>query len=62
MLTAFRRLASTWVAKLLFIVLIASFAFWGIGDTVRNFGRDNAVARIGGDPIELEEAQAAIRR
>ena len=62
MLTALRRLASTWVAKLLFIVLIASFAFWGIGDTVRNFGRDNAVARIGGEPIELEEAQAAIRR
>ncbi|MDN3565408.1 SurA N-terminal domain-containing protein [Paeniroseomonas aquatica] len=62
MLTALRRLASTWVAKLLFIVLIASFAFWGIGDTVRNFGRDNAVARVGGDPIELEEAQAAIRR
>ncbi|MBL6457976.1 SurA N-terminal domain-containing protein [Belnapia sp. T6] len=62
MLTALRRLASTWVAKLLFIVLIASFGVWGIGDTIRNFGRDNAVARVGGAPIEIEEAQAAIRR
>ena len=62
MLTAFRRLASTWVAKLLFILLIGSFGVWGIGDTIRNFGRDNAVARVGGAPIEIEEAQAAIRR
>lgn len=62
MLTSLRRLASTWVAKLLFALLIASFAVWGIGDTVRNFGRDTAVARVGGEPIEFEEAQAAIRR
>jgi peptidyl-prolyl cis-trans isomerase D len=62
MLTAFRRLASTWVAKLLFVLLIASFAVWGIGDTIRDFGRDNAVARVNGAPIEIEEAQAAIRR
>ncbi|WP_043339736.1 SurA N-terminal domain-containing protein [Belnapia moabensis] len=62
MLTALRRLASTWVAKLLFILLIGSFAVWGIEDTIRNFGRDNAVARVNGEPIEIDEAQAAIRR
>lgn len=62
MLTALRRLASTWIAKVLFVVLIASFAVWGIGDTVRDFGRDNAVARIDGEPIEFEEAQIAVRR
>jgi peptidyl-prolyl cis-trans isomerase D len=62
MLTAFRRLASTWVAKLLFVLLIGSFAVWGIEDTIRNFGRDNAVARVNGAPIEIEEAQTAIRR
>jgi len=62
MLTAFRRLASTWVAKALFLVLVLSFGIWGIGDMVRNFGRDYAVARVNGQPIEMEEAQNAFRR
>ncbi len=62
MISAFRRLAGTWFAKALFVLLILSFAIWGIEDVVRNFGRDNAVARAGGDAIELPEAQAAARR
>ncbi|MBW8269114.1 peptidylprolyl isomerase [Caldovatus aquaticus] len=62
MLTALRRLAGTWVARALFIVLVFSFAIWGIGDMVRNFGRDTAVARVAGEPIALEEAQLAVRR
>ncbi len=62
MLTALRRLARTWVAKALFGLLILSFAVWGIEDTVRNFGRDDAIARVGGAPIEMAEADAALRR
>lgn len=62
MLTALRRLAATWVAKLLFVLLILSFAVWGIEDVVRNFGRETAVATVGGERIELTEAQAAARR
>lgn len=62
MLTAMRRLAGTWFAKILFILLVASFAIWGIEDVVRNFGRETAVATVGGESIELPEAQAAARR
>ncbi|MCR0980503.1 peptidylprolyl isomerase [Roseomonas populi] len=62
MITAFRRLAGTWFARGLFVLLVLSFAVWGIEDTIRNFGRDNAVARVGGQPIELAEAQNAARR
>ncbi|WP_135466035.1 peptidylprolyl isomerase [Crenalkalicoccus roseus] len=62
MLTALRRMAQTWVAKVLFALLIVSFAVWGIGDTVRNYGRDTAVARVAGEPVEMEEAQLAVRR
>lgn len=62
MLTALRRLAGTWVARILFIILVFSFAIWGVGDVVRNFGRETAVARVGGEPIELPEAQMAARR
>ncbi len=62
MLTAMRRFAGTWFAKILFILLIASFAVWGIEDVVRNFGRETAVVRVGDSAIELPEAQAAARR
>ncbi|WP_431269720.1 SurA N-terminal domain-containing protein [Dankookia sp. P2] len=36
MLTALRRLAGTWIAKALFVLLILSFAVWGIGDMAKN--------------------------
>jgi peptidyl-prolyl cis-trans isomerase D len=62
MLTALRRMAGTWVAKILFALLVLSFAVWGIEDVVRNIGRETAVARVAGDPIELPEAQATARR
>jgi peptidyl-prolyl cis-trans isomerase D len=62
MLTALRRLAGTWFAKGLFLLLVLSFAIWGIEDVVRNFGSDTAVARVGDDRIELPEAQNAARR
>ncbi|WP_160934955.1 peptidylprolyl isomerase [Teichococcus coralli] len=62
MLTALRRLAGTWFAKALFLLLILSFGIWGIEDVVRRIGTDTAVARVGGAPIELTEAQQAARR
>jgi peptidyl-prolyl cis-trans isomerase D len=62
MITFMRRLASTWVAKALFILLVLSFAVWGIEDVVRKIGRDTAVATVGGMSIEAEEAQMAARR
>jgi peptidyl-prolyl cis-trans isomerase D len=62
MLTALRRFAGTWFAKVLFVLLILSFAVWGIGDMVQSFGRDDAVARVSGRAITIEEAQAGFRR
>ncbi len=62
MLTSLRKLAATWVAKALFTLLIASFAIWGIEDSFRNWGRDDAVARVDGQPIQADEAQQATRR
>jgi peptidyl-prolyl cis-trans isomerase D len=62
MLTALRRLAGTWFAKVLFVLLIASFAIWGIDDVVRNLGRDDAVARVDGEPLSMEDTQVAVRR
>ncbi len=62
MLTSLRALAGTWFAKVLFLLLILSFAAWGIEDMLRNLGRDTAVARVDGVPIEQEEATEALRR
>ncbi len=62
MLTTLRRLAGTWFAKALFGLLILSFGIWGIEDVVRNLGRDDAVARVGGEAIDLADARDAARR
>lgn len=62
MITWFRNLAQSWVAKILFVLLILSFAIWGIEDIVRNFWRETAVVRMEGAQIEVPQAQAAARR
>ncbi|WP_439597678.1 SurA N-terminal domain-containing protein [Falsiroseomonas sp.] len=62
MITWFRALTQTWFAKVLFLLLVLSFAIWGIEDTVRNFGRETAVVSMEGGDIEVPEAQMAARR
>jgi peptidyl-prolyl cis-trans isomerase D len=62
MITWFRGLAQTWAAKILFVLLILSFAVWGIEDVVRNLFRDTTVARVGDQRVEVTEAQNAIQR
>lgn len=62
MLALFRRFLNTWAAKAFFLVLVASFGLWGIGDVVRNLGTDTAVATVGDRKIEPQELQDAYRR
>ncbi|MDO9503291.1 peptidylprolyl isomerase [Falsiroseomonas sp.] len=62
MITWFRNFTRTWVAKVLFVLLVLSFAIWGIEDTVRGFGRETAVVSMEGGDIEVPEAQNAARR
>ncbi len=48
MLSALRNAAGTWVAKLLLLLLVVSFAIWGIsGSLVTGFG-GNSVVTAGG--------------
>lgn len=54
MLEAMRRGAQTWVAKLLFGILVFSFAIWGVADVFTGWGR-GAIATIGGTPITADE-------
>jgi peptidyl-prolyl cis-trans isomerase D len=62
MISWFRKLAQSWAARALFVLLILSFGIWGIEDIVRNIFRETAVVQLDGARIEVPEAQAAARR
>ncbi len=55
MLGALRKGATTWLAKILFGVLILSFAAWGIGDIVRELGEAPPAIEVGDVDIPREE-------
>ena len=60
MLETMRRGAQTWVAKLLFGILVMSFALWGISGVFRNYGR-GSIAKIGATEIPAEDFQRAFQ-
>jgi peptidyl-prolyl cis-trans isomerase D len=62
MITTFRRSLGTWAVRLLFLVLVAAFAVWGVGDVFRMIGQNAWVARIGSRTFEAPEVQAAYQR
>ena len=62
MMSFFRALLNTWVARAFFVVLIAAFGLWGIADVVRNYGQNTALATVGNRKIEPQEFQDASRR
>jgi peptidyl-prolyl cis-trans isomerase D len=62
MLTAIRNSLTHWIAKVLFGLLILSFAVWGITDFVRGGGGERSVATVGGEKIALAEATETYQR
>ena len=62
MLSALRSAAGTWVAKLLLLLLVVSFAVWGIsGSLVTGFG-GNSVVTAGGTTVSPIEYRLAYDR
>jgi peptidyl-prolyl cis-trans isomerase D len=55
MLDAMRRQATGWVVKGFLVLLIVSFAIWGIGDVFRPRSVTDEIARVGGEPIASAE-------
>ncbi len=63
MLASLRRHLNSWVARAFFMLLVATFVLWGVGDVIRNIGfEDTSVATVAGERIELPEAQHAYQR
>jgi peptidyl-prolyl cis-trans isomerase D len=58
MLDALRRGSTGMVAKILFGVLVASFAIWGIGPVFRNYGH-GSLAKVGSHEIQMADFQRA---
>jgi peptidyl-prolyl cis-trans isomerase D len=61
MLEAIRKRVSGIVVKGFLVILIASFAIWGIGDTVRGISGISSVAEIGGEEVTPEQLLRAVR-
>ena len=60
MLDALRRGSTGWVAKLLFALLVLSFAVWGVADVFTGCGR-GSLAKVGGHEIRVEDFQRAFQ-
>jgi peptidyl-prolyl cis-trans isomerase D len=57
MLQLIRSKASSWVIKILFIVLVVSFGIWGIGDILRTKTSETTVAHVGDQTITADAFQ-----
>jgi peptidyl-prolyl cis-trans isomerase D len=60
MLDALRRGSTGWIAKLLFALLVLSFAVWGVADVFTGWGR-GALAKVGSQEIRVEDYQRAFQ-
>lgn len=61
MLDALRRASQTWVAKALLIILVGSFAVWGVSNTIVT-GTSNAVVTVGDVSVSPTDFRLAYER
>jgi len=62
MLTALRKQAGSWVVKALLLLLVLSFAIWGIGDIFYGNPAEETVASVGSTEITSGEVNNAFNR
>ncbi|MDX1540077.1 MAG: SurA N-terminal domain-containing protein [Geminicoccaceae bacterium] len=62
MLNTIRRQAGSWVVKVLLLLLVASFAVWGIGDVFYGGAQNPAVAEVGDSEITASEVATEFDR
>ena len=62
MLDSLRNAAGTWVAKLLLLLLVASFAVWGISGNIVGPGLGNSVLSVGQTEVSVNEYRLAYDR
>jgi peptidyl-prolyl cis-trans isomerase D len=62
MLNALRKNAGSWVVKILLLLLVVSFAIWGIGDIFYGGSQNPTVATVGDAEIPASELAEAFNR
>ncbi len=62
MLNTIRNRAGSWIVKVLLMLLVLSFAIWGIGDVFLGGGQNPAVAKVGDTEITATELNEAFNR
>jgi peptidyl-prolyl cis-trans isomerase D len=63
MLALLRSSLNTWPVRIFFILLIAAFGLWGIGNVLPDIlGSDGAAAHVGGVAISPQDVQNAFRQ
>lgn len=62
MLDALRNAAGTWVAKLLLILLVVSFAVWGISGQIAGGFGGSKVVTVGGTSVSIKDYRLAYDR
>jgi peptidyl-prolyl cis-trans isomerase D len=62
MLNVLRKQAGSWIVKALLLLLVVSFAIWGIGDVFFGSAQNPAVATVGDNEISSDELANAFNR
>ena len=62
MISTFRAYLGTWAVRGFFIILVASFALWGVGDVLKLAGSSSWIAKVGHRAIEPAELDQSYRR
>ncbi len=57
-----RRAAHTWVAKLLMLLLVASFGIWGVSRSLISGGTSTTVVSLGDQHVDVNEFRLAYQR
>ena len=62
MISSMRRYVETWYVRAFFLIMVASFVLWGVGDMLRVIGTTTWVAKVGNTTIEGPQLAAEYRR
>jgi peptidyl-prolyl cis-trans isomerase D len=62
MISSFRRYLETWYVRAFFLLMVASFVLWGVGDMLRVIGTSTWVAKVGGTTIEASALEVEYHR
>lgn len=60
MLISLRSKGASWIVKGLFVILIGSFALWGVPDIYRNIQSAPVAAKVGGTKITADELRRTV--